>query len=423
MCFENLADSDRLMLPIRTSLFSQPVIEARVPNHDGASDDEENGDNYHEEQALPGYIVISSDDDEDESERTSKRKAKQLLEQLTQEELSFRESLHHPSSSSVSSSQNTYITNGKNQTNITTPEPDKGLDKPLGRCVLHMDNASPHNAESVRRLLASSSFLRMCHPPNSPDLAPSDFWLFSYLKKHLEYQKTKDKESLLQVLRTILDGIPSEMWQKVFLDWERRLEWVIANGGAYYPAHLKDAKSHSPDVNPPLQTPQKVFRRSVAEDINLTPQNQESALPPTPNSEPQTPRIPVIKPVQPNRSPTHGESLQMGTYSVLFPNLGNTCYINSLLQCLLHISHFSSFFLTETMKLNRGTVKERLSIIPSLESVFQQIRSSLVSGTTGLPEINLQDFVKTVSALHPDFRLGSQADQHQLFQLIIEAIV
>ena len=44
--FENLADSDRLMLPIRTSMFSQPAIETRVPNHDGSSDDEENADNY-----------------------------------------------------------------------------------------------------------------------------------------------------------------------------------------------------------------------------------------------------------------------------------------------------------------------------------------------------------------------------------------
>ena len=411
---ENLADSDRLMVPIRTSLFTQSIIEPTDANMVASSVDEENGDNYHEEQDLPGYIIISSDDDDDDSERASKRKAKHLLEQVTQEELSFRESLHQQTTIPP-----TIIPPQKNISTLPTSE-ETNLVPPLGRGLLHMDNASPHNAEKVRILLSSSSFLRLCHPPNSPDLAPSDFWLFSHLKKQLEYQNTKDKESLLQSLRIIVDRIPCEMWQKVFRDWEQRLEWVIANGGDYYPAHIKEAKRIPRDVKAPLETPQNPFR-VLPELINVTPDNQKSTPLKTPNSEPQTP---TLKVPEPNLSPLHEKESSLRSHLILFTNLGNTCYINSLLQCLLSISTLSSFLLSETTRLNeRSQLTAHLSVIPYLESLFQRIHSPASASSTEPLLFEPRQFVERVSTLHPDFKLGKQADQHQLFQILIEKMV
>ena len=49
----------------------------------------------------------------------------------------------------------------------------------------HHDNAKLHVAECVKSYLNSNGFTIIRHPPYSPDLAPSDFWLFDYIKRQL----------------------------------------------------------------------------------------------------------------------------------------------------------------------------------------------------------------------------------------------
>jgi transposase len=41
-------------------------------------------------------------------------------------------------------------------------------------------------ARQVREVIDECGFVQMGHPPYSPDLAPSDYYLFSKLKKALE---------------------------------------------------------------------------------------------------------------------------------------------------------------------------------------------------------------------------------------------
>ena len=420
---KDFAESDRLMLPVRTSLFTEQTTESQIPTSGILSDEEENADNYHEEQQLPGYIIVSSDDDDIENQRASKRKATILLEELTQEELSFRKSLRKSTRKSKPLSQNVQSLS-QTKTSLDSLDDIYHLAEPLGKSLLHMDNASPHNAETVRSLLSRTSFLRICHPPNSPDLAPSDFWLFGYLKQKLEYQKTVDKESLLEALRSILEKVPSEMWRNVFLDWKRRLEWVIAHEGDYYPAHLKEAKTLPVPTHTPLRTPQKEEQTNISESLNSTPESHSltDSQQLTPNSQPKTP---LHKQVLPNVSPFEVESCKLPSHSVLFANLGNTCYLNALLQCLLPISAFASFFLNSTRKLkNPSEVNQQLSIIPALERLFRQIHSlshsKIISEQSS---IEPRELVEVVSVLHPSFTIGNQADQHQLFQLLIDATV
>lgn len=50
-----------------------------------------------------------------------------------------------------------------------------------GVCLLH-DNARPHTAHVTTQLLGSFSWDILDHPPYSPDLAPSDYHLFTSLK-------------------------------------------------------------------------------------------------------------------------------------------------------------------------------------------------------------------------------------------------
>ena len=51
---------------------------------------------------------------------------------------------------------------------------------------IHHDNARPHVHKSVNNFLTEHGIKTIRHPPYSPDLAPCDFWLFSYIKERLD---------------------------------------------------------------------------------------------------------------------------------------------------------------------------------------------------------------------------------------------
>jgi histone-lysine N-methyltransferase SETMAR len=57
-----------------------------------------------------------------------------------------------------------------------------------GVTLLH-DNARPHASRQTQHLLKQFGWTVMPHPPYSPDLAPSDYHLFPYLKEHLGGQR------------------------------------------------------------------------------------------------------------------------------------------------------------------------------------------------------------------------------------------
>jgi histone-lysine N-methyltransferase SETMAR len=72
----------------------------------------------------------------------------------------------------------------------------------------HHDNARPHIHSSVKEYLKSQNFIIMDHPPYSPDLAPSDFWLFNYIKQHLTTQP--DIKSMSSAITEIVCSIPKQ---------------------------------------------------------------------------------------------------------------------------------------------------------------------------------------------------------------------
>jgi hypothetical protein len=45
------------------------------------------------------------------------------------------------------------------------------------------------------------------HPPYSPDLAPSDFYLFGYVKRRLARLSFEDADQLLAAVERVLEGI------------------------------------------------------------------------------------------------------------------------------------------------------------------------------------------------------------------------
>jgi histone-lysine N-methyltransferase SETMAR len=51
---------------------------------------------------------------------------------------------------------------------------------------LHINNVKPHTSKMSIEKIEELGFILVPQPPYSPDLAPCDFFLFCYLKQHLE---------------------------------------------------------------------------------------------------------------------------------------------------------------------------------------------------------------------------------------------
>jgi histone-lysine N-methyltransferase SETMAR len=105
---------------------------------------------------------------------------------------------------------------------------------PRGLRLLH-DNAKPHDNDDVRAYLKEEKLNLVPHPPYSPDLAPCDFWLNSYIKSRLEDQP--DETSLFKAVTDVLDSIPKEEYRKTFTRLVERWRLCIKNKGDYF-GHL-----------------------------------------------------------------------------------------------------------------------------------------------------------------------------------------
>ena len=96
----------------------------------------------------------------------------------------------------------------------------------------HHDNARPHVHQAVLTYLNEQDITIMDHPPYSPDLAPSDFWLFDYIKQRLDDHKKA--ESVVRQITAIVRSMPKEEYLKTFEKWIERMELCIKYKGDYF---------------------------------------------------------------------------------------------------------------------------------------------------------------------------------------------
>jgi transposase len=99
--------------------------------------------------------------------------------------------------------------------------------------LLHMDNARPHTAHLTQEFLASSPFEVLPHPPYSPDIAPSDFYLFGTMKRQLRGMDAKSLEELTTAVDEYLASLKREKLLPVFRNWIKRLEKVCLTGNYF----------------------------------------------------------------------------------------------------------------------------------------------------------------------------------------------
>jgi hypothetical protein len=105
--------------------------------------------------------------------------------------------------------------------------------------VIHADNDILHCVKTVTQVFDHKSLRRARYPPYWPDLAPSDFWLFKYLKGVLQGRSFDEPDELLSVLPGILRKVDRETLDAVFQEWMTRLQ----NGGMKMLNMLSDSST------------------------------------------------------------------------------------------------------------------------------------------------------------------------------------
>jgi histone-lysine N-methyltransferase SETMAR len=101
--------------------------------------------------------------------------------------------------------------------------------KPLA----YADNARQHTAKLSTQYFNDNRMKSAPHPPYSLDLAPSDFYLFQYVKRCLAGLSFEDADQLLVAVEGVLEGIEKVTLPTVFLEWMDRLRKCIATNEEY----------------------------------------------------------------------------------------------------------------------------------------------------------------------------------------------
>ncbi len=107
--------------------------------------------------------------------------------------------------------------------------------RPRVKYLLHMDNASPHTAQDTRLHLLFRGLRTLPHPPYLPDLAPSDFWFFNRVKRHLKGCRFRNLDELEDAADNVIANIPSEEFKHCILEsWPVRWTRCVQHDGAYF---------------------------------------------------------------------------------------------------------------------------------------------------------------------------------------------
>jgi len=99
-----------------------------------------------------------------------------------------------------------YYCNLLDQLDVKIREKRPGLQKK--KIIFHQDNAPSHTAQKTIAKISELKYELLQHPPYLPDLAPSDFWLFSHLKKFMRGKRFSLNEEVIAAVEAYFDSLP-----------------------------------------------------------------------------------------------------------------------------------------------------------------------------------------------------------------------
>ncbi len=100
---------------------------------------------------------------------------------------------------------------------------------------LHHDGAPAHRADIVVNFLQATGTNILPHPPYSPDLAPSDFFLFNRMKKNMRGLTFNSMDELRERIDFKIGQVANWEFAHALHDsWEKRLQKCVGHGGNYF---------------------------------------------------------------------------------------------------------------------------------------------------------------------------------------------
>lgn len=99
--------------------------------------------------------------------------------------------------------------------------------------LLLIDNAPVHRAQIAQAAITECGFSQLNHPAYSPDLAPSDYFLFKHLKKHLRGKRFSSDNEVILTTEAYFEGCSESFYFTGIRDLENRLNKCINVMGNY----------------------------------------------------------------------------------------------------------------------------------------------------------------------------------------------
>ena len=102
-----------------------------------------------------------------------------------------------------------------------------------GQTIFLHDNARPHVAQVVKAALQELKWEVLQHLPYSPELAPTDYYLFRSLSNHMRSVTFDNEEDLKNWLNKFFDTRPGDFWRNGIDKLVERWEEVVNSNGEY----------------------------------------------------------------------------------------------------------------------------------------------------------------------------------------------
>jgi histone-lysine N-methyltransferase SETMAR len=108
-----------------------------------------------------------------------------------------------------------------------------------GNLYLLQDNARPHTAQATKAKLSELHLNVIPHPPYSPDLSPSDYYLFSPLKSALRGKHFTCSNEVELGIHDWIASKPEDFFASGINKLPERWQRCIDHVGSYF-EHLRD---------------------------------------------------------------------------------------------------------------------------------------------------------------------------------------
>ena len=99
--------------------------------------------------------------------------------------------------------------------------------------VFHQDNARPHTSLLARQKLLELGWDIMPHPPYSPDLAPSDYYLFRSLQNFLDGKTFTSNEEVKNHLNQFFASKEQKFYERGIMLLPERWQRILDQNGQY----------------------------------------------------------------------------------------------------------------------------------------------------------------------------------------------